>query len=437
MNKFNIIQTEESKQNKVFCPAPFLHTHTWPDGRVFPCCMAEYDGVLGNLQNSSNFIDIWNNENYKQLRKDLINGVSRPDICNRCYEIEKFSNDSLRIRLIRDYWEETENQLDQTDDDYNLDLKLVYWDYRFNNICNMSCRTCGPDLSSGWYDDHIALYGVVPKYAKEKFTVYDTKENSGVYKELVDDQIDIVKQIYFAGGEPILMPEHNDIIQKLISYDRFDVNLIYSSNCSVLTYKSTYFPEEWIKFKKVQFMCSIDDVEARAEYIRNGTNWKKLKENLLVLKTLSEKNKNFEFGYSPTISIFNILTIDKFINYLIHNDLMDEKSLFSYNVLQGPMEFNIQTLSTNLKKQANSALDRLEKILQNFPYHTNGVQKLRKHLNTEVENAGQYRATAVKKISEIDIIRKQTIVEHFPELSEYYNHSLYPQHESPIIIKKV
>lgn len=58
---------------------------TW-DGLVVPCCF-DKDAMhqLGNTKNQS-FKEIWNNENYRQFRKDLTKGRKNIDICSNCSE---------------------------------------------------------------------------------------------------------------------------------------------------------------------------------------------------------------------------------------------------------------------------------------------------------------------------------------------------------------
>ena len=58
---------------------------TW-DGLVVPCCFdKDATHQLGNLKNQS-FKEIWNNDNYKQFRKELMTSRKNIDICANCSE---------------------------------------------------------------------------------------------------------------------------------------------------------------------------------------------------------------------------------------------------------------------------------------------------------------------------------------------------------------
>ena len=77
--------------------------------------------------------------------------------CSRCYDVERHNTHTLRIHANETY---AHHQLtvDSTQLNGTVDkVNLVYLDVRFSNICNLKCRTCGPQLSSGWYDDALMM----------------------------------------------------------------------------------------------------------------------------------------------------------------------------------------------------------------------------------------------------------------------------------------
>jgi radical SAM protein with 4Fe4S-binding SPASM domain len=51
-----------------------------------PCCFdKDATHQLGNIKHQS-FKEIWNNENYRQFRKDISKGRKNIDICSNCSE---------------------------------------------------------------------------------------------------------------------------------------------------------------------------------------------------------------------------------------------------------------------------------------------------------------------------------------------------------------
>ncbi len=83
------------KTNKGYALKNKLNNHCWKlwhanvitwDGLVVPCCF-DKDAMhrLGNLSNQS-FKEIWNNDNYRQFRKELMTSRKNIDICANCSE---------------------------------------------------------------------------------------------------------------------------------------------------------------------------------------------------------------------------------------------------------------------------------------------------------------------------------------------------------------
>ena len=143
--------------NDAFCIAPWMHMHVEPDGEVQLCCASnwkhEHQRSLGNL-NESSPEEIWNNSQYRMVRKNMLEGRKMPQYCSPCYDREAGAiNQTERQRFNREF-ANTFDLVPTTLSDGTLDtLKLKYLDIRFNNLCNLKCRTCGPDWSTSWANE--------------------------------------------------------------------------------------------------------------------------------------------------------------------------------------------------------------------------------------------------------------------------------------------
>lgn len=437
INKFKDKTADEVlKENPAFCAAPWLHTHIWPDSTVHPCCLSESQKPLTRLNYENSFEEIWNGKEYKKLRQDLLNGKQRPDICHRCYTQEKHFPRSLRNELTNRYWKELQPLLDQTTEDFNAPMHFVYWDYRFNNICNLTCRTCGPDLSSSWYEDQIKRFGN-PRVAS-KFLKSNINEN--IYRDLVVDQIENVREIYFAGGEPLLMPEHLDIIQRLLEANKTDLYLRYSTNLTSLSFKDFDFTTIWPKFDRVELYISLDEINDRAEYWRSGTNWKRLESNLMKVRDLSKQNKNFRVGFAPTISIFNIHRLDVYADYILDNDLLDDNLMVNFNILQGPRDLNINVAPPPLKEMAFESLDKLFKKSKLICHKMAEVKKgFETWLSESPVDAEEQYFKAAERFATIDKVKNVKLVDVAPELYQIYkkyDYDSYYKNFTPYTLKK-
>ena len=85
----------KQSQTESLCFAPWVHTHITPDGDVHPCCL--YKESMGNI-NKDDFVDIYNNDKFKDLRKQFLQN-KKPTGCQKCYTTEENGHSSLRTRI--------------------------------------------------------------------------------------------------------------------------------------------------------------------------------------------------------------------------------------------------------------------------------------------------------------------------------------------------
>jgi radical SAM protein with 4Fe4S-binding SPASM domain len=144
---------KSSKPEDVICAIPWIHLNLEPNGKVVPCCLtSHYNYFSGDLTTDS-IEEIWNSDNMKKLRKEMINGVE-PKICATCFDRERITGESGRVYHNREFKSVLKDIpiITETDGTCNK-MELKYWDFRFSNLCNLKCRSCGPRYSSAWVPD--------------------------------------------------------------------------------------------------------------------------------------------------------------------------------------------------------------------------------------------------------------------------------------------
>ena len=306
------IKVEDLTSSKTLCVVPWIHIHTNPSGIATPCCIAESctkpEGV-GNAREQS-LMEIVNSEPMKKLRLDMIAGVKNSE-CTNCYVHEDQGIKSFR-NMINTEFEHQYDVINSTKKDGSLkEFKMRYFDIRFNNICNFKCRTCGSGFSTQWEQEDLKNKvwnaKVIPKN--------DNKEFLG---EVVD-QIQHMETAYFAGGEPLITEEHYILLEEMIRSGKTDIKLRYNTNLSNLKFKDKDLLSLWKNFKKgVDIYASIDHYGDRAEYIRLGTDWAKVEENLIMAKKTPYINLYVVLFYFKYIRTGGGPTIFQFVIKLTH-----------------------------------------------------------------------------------------------------------------------
>jgi len=255
-----------------FCVAPWMHLHVINDGRAFACCQTPLrnENSFGNVKDQ-NLIDVVNSDNAKEMRKNMLEGKPLPSACERCTSKEKHSLNSMRTGLNDKWYHEVKDVIDNTNEDGSLnELKLKYWDFRFSNYCNLACATCSPLFSTQWASDFQKLHPKADKYSETRLI---DLEKADVFWEDIEEHINEMKEIHFAGGEPLIMPEHWRILKKLDEQKKYDIELRYSTNATTLGKDKDNILEYWNKFKYVHLSLSIDGANDAFEYIRYKGKW--------------------------------------------------------------------------------------------------------------------------------------------------------------------
>jgi hypothetical protein len=335
-NKLSKIQIriEEVSKSKTFCVLPWIHFATRPNGDMRLCCSANASGAnsdhtIGLVKqengNPANFgmdtpMSAWNNEYMRSVRTAMIDSKI-PKSCTKCFEEENKGIVSKRI------WEtytwmmdglDIEELIEQTQEDGTVPEKLVYLDLRLGHTCNLKCIMCSPHDSSKWVADHKKVFPLFENREVRDQMRWDEKsfnnywyEHPTFWEEMFK-QIPNLKQVYFAGGEPLMIKEHKMFLEEIIRQGYADKILIrYNSNGLLI---SDDIIDLWKHFKKVKFAVSIDDVGDRNHFIRYPTDWNLLETNMHKLDNTPD---NIHISIATAIQILNIKTLPELAKWKI------------------------------------------------------------------------------------------------------------------------
>jgi len=398
------------KDSKTFCIYPWIHLHAYPTGEAYPCCHAEMGvGQVGNCRENT-LKEIWNSDAQKKLRTDMLTETPNP-ACARCYEQEESGFFSGRRSANKHHGHHVGRVVMTEPDGHVNHFGMTYWDIRFSNLCNLSCRSCGHIFSSSWYQDQAQLAG--PTWALNNSALNIAGRDKNDMWEQLLPHLDYVEQIYFAGGEPLMMEEHYNILDELERRGRFDVRLIYNTNFTQTKLKDREVFDYWRKFKSVAVGASLDAQGPRAEYIRRGTDWARVERNR---KEMMRVCPEVDFYISPTLSILNAWHLPDFHRDWVNRGLLKPQDL-NVNILQDPAYLRIDIATTEYKERLNARYqehldwlrpqDRLNRATVGFESAVNFMMATD---NTHLID------TFWRKTHELDTIRKENVLDVIPEL---------------------
>ncbi len=405
-----------SKDNKAFCILPFVHTHLNTEGDVFPCCISwnpDRSTQIGFLKDNT-LEELFNSDKMKQLRLDLANGVRRPDFCSGCYSREDNGFVSARHGNNLDYFFVQDKIVASMAEDGYLEPIIKSWDIRFSNLCNLKCRSCGSVYSTTWAQEELKFTG------HSDYT--ELKSIPEGAPDPLEHQYDNVDKIYFAGGEPLIMPEHFRTLQKIIDSGRaHKVKLLYNTNMTKLNYNRHDLVEYWKQFRNVVLGASIDAMGERAEFIRNGVKWSAIEKNLKTLSDTIQEHRHINIHIAPTVSIMNVHSLTDMHRYFVENKYVPDVNAVVLNMLLGPSYYEIRNLSDKLKdevkekvalhcdwlREKNARPDIIESFNSIISYISN---------DASTDDIAKF----VQETRKIDERRGQSFPDTFPEYSQWW-----------------
>lgn len=286
----------------------------FPNGKIGPCCQIEADYLkpISELHNPNRFADL--------------KTVDPPGACTKCHRLEHNNQPSYK----KMFNQAATNQ-----------PGIQFLDIRNSNQCNLKCRYCGPHFSSSWANE---LAGTVVPIQRQDITNY---------RDIL--LTDSLHWVYFTGGEPIILPEHWELLEELAKQPRAqNIRLLYNTNLTTLKYKNKNISDLWKKFKSVSIQCSIDAVGDVFESIRSGASWHNVKENLLSLQCSA-----VDIALMPVISILNVWHLEELMTFAVEHNLNIRPI-----VLNGPDYLALDVIPDELK---DLALEKIECLRNNYP----------------------------------------------------------------------
>jgi len=307
-----------------FCGELWSQIEISPLGDYKICCLANYakdygmaydkNGKVMNVMTHS-IQEAINSETHKDHRLQLKDNI-KVERCRNCYDSEHSSKstddwdddnlktwgNSKRQRIISVTMKDIPEYVscDQADEftlpDGSVTSKVVSLGIRLGNSCNQKCIMCSPEFSTLWYDDYESIYGTdaVGFGGYKKYNIVKDRHGRNtldfikwweqdIWWERLEEIAPDLRHIYMSGGEPLIVPAMQEILDRLIARDcaknivlRFDTNLSAVNNKVI---------EKFKHFRRVDFCVSMDDVGERYELIRFPGKYNTIVDNIKKLQT--------------------------------------------------------------------------------------------------------------------------------------------------------
>jgi MoaA/NifB/PqqE/SkfB family radical SAM enzyme len=442
--------------SKTFCILPWIHLSTRPNGHMRVCCTAnassagktndkKYGGEIGILKEDDglpsnlghhDLLTSWNNTYMRNIRLMMLNGDIPPP-CSKCFIEEKAGHKSKR-NWETAYWSkriDVDRLIKNTAEDGSVPPEIYYMDLRMGTKCNLKCIMCSPHDSSLWEDDWHKLYPQIKNPSLKQLCgwspgsggggSYQWHKNNPAFWEQLNDQIPNIRQLYFAGGEALIIEKHYELLEDIAAKGYGDqIELRYNSN-------GIYMPQRlfdlWDKFYKVRFHFSVDSIKDMNDYIRWPPTWNKVVKNM---KRIDETSDHVEVTVACAVQALNIYYIPDLIKWKLSmnfkkiNPYEFGAGLVNFHFVYHPAFLNVRILPQWFKDKTKEKYEDFYEWLkvhyrsdQDFLDNPYGIKRLKGLINFMMSDDWSVRIPEfIEYINLMDGIRGSNFRETFPEM---------------------
>jgi sulfatase maturation enzyme AslB (radical SAM superfamily) len=289
---------------------------------------------------------------------------------------------------------------------------------------------CNPLDSTNWkdWDSIVSFYKKENNYLVP--TIEKLVDTPGKYIGPFDDSdnwwsdferlLPHFRRVEFAGGEPLMDPQHYKILDMLKPYAK-NIELKYATNGTTLGIsKGRTIHNYWPYFKSVAVNVSIDGINDVYNYIRGNGDFSLVENNIQEIQKIS--NVSRVVG-AFTAQAGNILQAAECIDYFINR----MNIVFYSHRVSYPNLLSAQVLPTELKNLAITRLEQMSLRVKDF-------KNVKKHPILEKitiqqiqDNINYIRARDQHHLwpdflefnRQLDITRNQSLIAAVPEFAPY------------------
>jgi len=362
-------------RDKPYCKAPWIGLAYEGTTGCKPCCEFQGADSLTSEQEDSSYDRTempWGfqgthteyvKSDYLKDFKKMMYDDKMNEGCRQCIDHEALN--------ARGSGSSRRQKFDKYEINEHGDNKIVRFDYRAGNKCNLSCRMCHPESSSMREEEEIKHGNIT--------SIYRVLPNTN---DVYDIDLSGCESLSILGGEPSI-----DLgVRKWIDHIQ-DLDVI-----ARITTNATNTSKKWFdtlkKLKKPEILLSIDGTGAAQDFQRKGSVWADVKPNILKYK-----DEFKDVTIQITASAINFTIIDTWWEEMMELDIPVFCSAVTF-----PIEYNLSAIPEEIKAtqvtwlknwmlQNKSKRQHLETqeaiaILESHPYNSENNSKFKEATKT-------------------------------------------------------
>ena len=380
----------------VTCMSPWYSMRINPNGTYSYCDFT-------NLQEPSDLLPSeWfkHGQSTQQVRQELQQGAAGHG-CNRCYTQEQkglisfrsrrnhqaaiYSGDYFKQSLIQSpAWTRMREPRLTTSAPAFLHVSL-------NNVCNLACRMCSANYSAK-LGSLLVKNQLLPSDTK---ILQDWTRDPDRWEDFCNNLVlnnSSLVCLHFMGGEPLVNDKFFEILQRCVDQNQTDFHVTFVTNGTVWNKECVQLLNN---FKSVSIEVSIETFHESNDYIRIGSDYKKIQANIeSMIRDSGQKISVVLRTVPQALSIMNYDTVIDFA--LTHGINID------YNLLLDPAMLQISILPAEVRQHVVNHLRNKYRFLLDTGASNAGPEAI-----NNLRSADQYHKQLTVHINELISILQQ------------------------------
>ncbi len=430
-------------EKSTFCILPWVHLATQPDGALNICCLTtetlKADSGEELRLDTHSIKQIWGSQDLQNVRKKMLSN-QKLSSCEVCYKDEANGKKSPRMmqnwtwekklgkskfrKLIQNFEEDPENFAS------NPETGVAYFNFRFNNSCNLRCRMCFPMSShslSREFRDLLDTQKSFPQFYKgllQKSDLVSWSQNEQFVSN-IKTVLPYLKEIYITGGEPMIGQETFDFLKLAVELGHAqNIELTFHTNT---THWNESVAQLFPAFKKVTVNCSIDGHGVVDEYIRYPTRFDKVEDVFNKYLDLTTRIPTMAVSIACSVSIYNIFSLPKLVKWYLEKKHQSKTNLvyIQFTLVHYPTFLNINLIPPAYRRRALSSLkDALDLVKSAESYFSPTKTSLQPIVGMIENESLPLEADIDDFVSfqlELDKKRGQSVGLYVPEIEQIVN----------------
>jgi len=387
------------------CILPWISIEATSMGTMRPCCLVTNE--IPDLNLKTNTLEDGFTSEYMQNLRAAFRDGKEPGQCSRCWLEENAGKKSKRQYMLEKF-----KHIEVDWENVYQGHGLKFLDLKLGNICNLKCRICGSWSSSKWAQEELDyVTNNKDHIARQWLRDGQWPRKSPNFWKQLDEILPEVKYFEFTGGEPWMIKQHFDLLQRAVDRGLAkDIDIHYNTN-------TTQFPKDpsiWQHFKHVQIAFSVDNTEERFEYERYGAKWRTANTNIRKINCLREEGYPITTQLCTTWNVQNIYYIDEILTWA---ETMDFNNIH-FNLMHDPWEFALSNLPRSAVSQTMIYLQKQQVKWTKYAGDIDALKKIVVH--SKQESAEELH----NKLRRTDLYRNQNFAQSHSKIAKAIDYEL-------------